>query len=863
MIFGTPQLLWLLPFVLLIVLLVAWRGTLARTALVLRMMLFTALIVALADPIRPGTSAPPPLLIMVDGSASIPEEQRAAAWQTAQDIAEQHGRNETTVALFGRDVAVAGDSTIPIVDTTASDIPRALELARGLLADPAATQPNVEPNQRVLLITDGASTTSGADAAAAQLRNAGIVVDVLTLASDNRLDTRVAEIAIPAGLREGQSYRGEIVLMATQPTSVLLRFTEDDQAITEQQVELEAGRNSVPFSGTAGRSGVHRYAAELQVDDAHAENNRLERAVVVGPPPRVLVVEHAPDSAAQLRDLLESGGVQSEARRAEDLPSQLSELDRFDAVVLQDVAADAMTDEQQQMLREYVRSLGKGLLVLGGANSYGLGNYKNTPLEDVLPVEMQPPPRRERQSVALLLIIDRSASMYGRDPRTSKLELAKGGAIAATQTLVADDRLGVLVFDNQTEWVVPFTSLSEGQSLGRIQDDIASIQFGGGTDIYQALAEGLPQLNAQSRVANIGAKHAVLLTDGRSYGDTPDYDRLVNSARQGGVTLSTIAIGEDADRDLLEHLAKRGEGRYYFASDPQELPRLTLQETQILREDPRVEGEIQPQPALQAGQAHPTIRGFIPRRLPVIDGYVATTLKPSADMILQSSDGDAILAGWQYGLGRALAWTSDSGENWANSWQSWNESATFWSQLLSYTFPDPTMGPLQTRVEQTANGARIVAEARDTDGGPLDLANIGVLVRDPAGAEQTIRLKQSAPGTYEAPMPTTDGAILPGAYRLSSALEKNGTRLEALAGWSQPYAEEYTDVELDPGLVERIARAGGGEVIPSAADALTTLTAPPVREPISFWPYFAGFAALLWPLEIYVRRRWPFRTTSR
>ncbi len=144
MIFGTPQLLWLLPFMLLIVLLVAWRGTLARTALVLRMMLFTALIVALADPIRPGTSAPPPLLIMVDGSASIPEEQRAAAWQTAQDIAEQHGRNETTVALFGRDVAVAGDSTIPIVDTTASDIPRALELARGLLADPAATEPNAE-----------------------------------------------------------------------------------------------------------------------------------------------------------------------------------------------------------------------------------------------------------------------------------------------------------------------------------------------------------------------------------------------------------------------------------------------------------------------------------------------------------------------------------------------------------------------------------------------------------------------------------------------------------------------------------------------------------------------------------------------
>jgi Ca-activated chloride channel homolog len=857
MIFGSPQLLWLVPVLLFVTLVVSWRRSVAPAVMFLRMLLFAALVVALADPIRPGTSAPPPLLIMVDGSASIPAEQREAAWQTAQTIAEAHGRNETTVALFGRDVAVAADSTMPTVDPTASDLPGALELARGLLADRGATD-TTATERRVLLLTDGASTTGGADAAAAQLRNAGIAVDVLALAAGNQPDARVAEVAIPAGLREGQSYRGEIVIMATQPTMAILRFSEDDQIVTQETVTLEAGRNSVPFSGTAGRSGVHRYAAELDTEDAHAPNNRLERAVVVGAPPRVLVIENAPDSAAQLRDLLENGGVQSEARRADDLPSQLADLDRFDAVVLQDISADAMTEDQQLMLREYVRSLGKGLLVMGGANSFGLGNYKDTPLEDVLPVDMQPPPRREREAVALLLIIDRSASMYGRDPRTSKLELAKGGAIAAIQTLVPGDRLGVLVFDNTTEWIVPFTTVGDGRSMGDIQDDLASITFGGGTDIYQALAEGLPELNAQSDEGNVGAKHAVLLTDGRSYGAVPDYDRLVDAARAGGVTLSTIAIGEDADRTLLEHIADRGEGRYYFASDPQELPRLTLQETEILREDPRVEGELQPQPALQNGLAHPTIRGFVPRRMPIIDGYVATTLKPTADMVLQTPDGDAILAGWQYGLGRALAWTSDSGENWADTWQGWDESGTFWSQLLSYTFPDPTMGPLQTRVERRGDGAYVVAEARDTDGSPLDLANIGVLVRDPVGAEQTIRLKQTAPGFYEAPMPATGGTLAPGAYRLSSALEKNGTRLEALAGWSQPYPEEYMDVVADPGLAERIAQAGGGTVLLSANDALTALTAPPMREPLSLWPYLAAFAALLWPFEVLVRRRWAF-----
>ncbi len=841
----SPHLLWLLLPLLLATGLLAWRGFTRRPAIVLRALLFAALIVALADPARPGTSAPPALLVLVDASASIPAERVAGAWQTARDIASRHGTKQTTVAAFGRDVVVARDATMPHVDGSASDIAGALRLAGGLLKAGGG---------RVLMISDGDATTPGVEVATADLRAQGIAVDVLPLPADKRPDARVAEIVVPAGLREAQSFRGEVIVAATAPMTATLAFKQDDEPSAAQPVELRPGRNSIPFAGTAGRSGVHRFSATLQVDDAHAENNILERATVVGPPPRVLVIERVPDSAARLRDLLERGGIQSEARRPADLPRRLSELERFDAVVLQDVSADSLTLDQQSTLREFVRSLGHGLLALGGANSYGLGNYKGTPLEDVLPVDMSPPPRRERQAVALLLIIDRSASMYGADPRTSKLELAKGGAIAATQALVPNDRLGVLVFDTETSWIVPFTNIGEGATLSQIQDNIARIQFGGGTDIYKALATGLPQLIAQGANGTI-AKHAVLLTDGRSYANDQGYDQLIAAARRAGVTLSTIAIGDDADTELLKRLADKGAGRYHFAADPQDLPRLTLKETEIAREDPKVEGEVHPQPHAQAGsEAHPTMRGFVPRRIPLLGGYVATTLKPSADLILEAPEGDAILAGWQYGLGRALAWTSDAGEQWAGTWQTWQDSSTFWTQVLAYTFPDPTTGPLQARIEPDSTGARVVAEASDAAGAPLDLANVAVRIDDPAGVEQTLALKQVAPGRYEGRIP--GAGLQPGAYRLSAALEKGDQHLQSLAGWSEPYAAEFAGSGSDPRLLQRIAKTTGGSVLDSPEGAATAFAAPPARAPLPLWPWPAGAALVLLLLEIAVRRGW-------
>lgn len=218
------------------------------------------------------------------------------------------------------------------------------------------------------------------------------------------------------------------------------------------------------------------------------------------------------------------------------------------------------------------------------------------------------------------------------------------------------------------------------------------------------MSEGLPALARQPT----SVRHAVLLTDGRSFtNNMANYERLVQTARDQQITLSTIAIGEDADTSLLDQLARWGAGRYYFADRPEDIPRLTLLESEIARSAPVVEGAVQP--ALD--RPHPIVRDFAPAELPDLAGYVATTARPAADVVLRSPEDDPLLAAWQYGLGRAVAWTPTAGAPWAAAWTRWDGFERFWAQTVRYTLPEPDSGPLQVRIEARPGGARLVVDA--------------------------------------------------------------------------------------------------------------------------------------------------------
>ncbi|MBC8163283.1 MAG: VWA domain-containing protein, partial [Roseiflexaceae bacterium] len=529
------------------------------------------------------------------------------------------------------------------------------------------------------------------------------------------------------------------------------------------------------------------------------------------------------------------------------LPSDLAPLDDFAGVVLIDVPAGDLTLDQMAALREYVRSDGRGLVVTGGRSSFTLGAYKNTPLEEVLPVLMEPPPRPQRSDVTMLLIVDRSASMSGVAP--SKFDMAKEAALLATESLRDEDRLGVLTFDTGPSWAVEFQQIGSGLSMAQIQNQIAGIEMGGGTDILAALQTGLPELAAQPG----GVRHAVLLTDGRSFtNEYPRYRQLVEQARELDITLSAIAIGADSDTQLLQSLAEWGAGRYHFAAEPDDIPRLTMLESEIARSEPQIEGDFR---ASQTAP-HPLLRDFPATTLPQLAGYVGTTLKPQAEIVLASPDDDPVLAVWQYGLGRAVAWTPSVEEPWAPNWSNWPEYGDFWAQIIRYVLPEPDGGLTQARVSPRGDEVTISVDARLPGGATLDLADTQATITLPDGATRTITLRQTGPGRYAENV----GLPTDGAYSIEVVQQKDALRRQVSLGYAQPYPAELLPVRGGAALLEQISAVTGGVVLePLVAGAAPVGVAEPaISAPEAFGlaPWLLLLAALLWPVEIAARRGW-------
>lgn len=61
----------------------------------------------------------------------------------------------------------------------------------------------------------------------------------------------------------------------------------------------------------------------------------------------------------------------------------------YHAIILDDIEAAFFTQQQMLLLRQFVAERGGGLLMLGGLDTFLAGNYRDTPLGDVLPIYLR------------------------------------------------------------------------------------------------------------------------------------------------------------------------------------------------------------------------------------------------------------------------------------------------------------------------------------------------------------------------------------------------------------------------------------------------------------------------------------------
>jgi Mg-chelatase subunit ChlD len=792
-------------------------------------------------------------VFLVDASDSMGAGGKEAALEwVRQALADQPKDTRAGVVLFGGDARVEASLASRIrltnaavqIDASRTDLAGALRLAGALLPDDA--------RRRVVLVSDGRATEGDAALEARRLKEEGIDLDVHAVAAAEGPDAAVARIDSPGTAHKGESFTVRATIASTRAGPARLTLQKDGVPVEERVVDLAVGDTVVEFNQVAGDPGLSRYRVEVSAaGDTVSANDAGYVAVAVEGPPKVLIAEGTPGEGAALAAALRAGGLTIDVKKAAELPA-LDKLGTYSATVLVDVDAHSLSGQQIQDLTAATRDLGRGLVVLGGDRSYALGGYKDSELEQLLPVVSDITDPKRKQSVAEVLAIDSSGSMgachcaEGNNGMATggnflngglnKTDIAKAGANRAIEALSATDQVGVLAFNTEQNFVIP---LQQVPDKAEIDKGLGKLTPAGGTDLRHPLKTAADAL----RGAKASLKHIVLFTDGFTAENA--LDELVTQATQlanEGITVSVLATGEGASEELRA-VAEAGRGRFYPGRDLSEIPQLMAQEVLLASRDFVNEGEFYPK---VVGQS-PAVDGLA--ETPALLGFLATTAKPTAEVQLRiGAEDDPLLASWRAGLGRVTAWTSDASKRWSKNWAAWGGYGKFWAAVVKDTLP--LGGSEGTAVAAKVDGERLEITA-ESEQPWADGATATARVAGPNGTSQEVRLERAAGGKFIGEI----DASAAGSYSVGVSVDGPSGRLASgVALASQSYSPEYRPGPAQPEELARLSELSGGRGPIEAAAAFETdsLSKGHGRRTLTGWLLL--LAALLWPLDCALRR---------
>jgi len=822
-----------------------------RAALVVRTVLVAALVFALGgfQLVLPVDRLATVFVVDLSDSVGTPGRESALAF-LRESLAVMPEGDTAGVVAFGKDALVERlpeelrqierIRSTPV--TAATDIGGALRLAAALFPD--------EMQKRIVLISDGNDTTGRGQQEAALAATRGIQVETRVVGLDNRDEVLIERVQAPSTARLGETIEvvGSVVSSIAQ--SAVIRLYADGQLVATQGADLKVGANRMVFEVKPAEAGFHTFRMVVEAArDTFSQNNRADANTIIKGEPRILVLAGNPDVAAELVAALKTEKQNVDSIVPEALPTDFASLASYDSVILVDVPRIRMSDRQLAALQVYVRDLGRGLVMVGGPDSYGAGGYTKTQLEETLPVDMGVRNRQQQPDVALVVVIDKSGSMDachcnsfaggqgggGQLQGVRKVDIGKEAILRAAAALTARDEFGVVAFDDSAHWVVKTKPLGQTSDL---QGLIAGINPNGTTNIFAGLDQAVGSLEK----ATATRRHIILLTDGWS--KSGQYDEIIKRMKAAGITLSTVGAGGGAN-PFLEQLAQQGGGRFYAAANPASIPDIFLKETEQVAGQQIVEEPFFP---IQTSSS-PILRG-LNDGFPQLLGYNGTTVKSAAQSVLVTARDDPLLAQWQYGLGRSVAWTSDSTSRWARNWVAWPGFSKFFSQLVGWTFPGEETGGIEASFEVKDGRTTLHIQSVESDGSPRDFYTTSAVLVGPDLTPVEADLDQVAPGVYEKDL----GEIGAGAYAVRVTQIRPGSpALGRTVGLVSPVAAEYRLLGANQPFLATLRAATNGREVATPLE--------PWRHDLKLtssftelWPWLLLLALLLFPLDIALRR---------
>ncbi|RMG36840.1 MAG: VWA domain-containing protein [Planctomycetota bacterium] len=821
----------------------------AAAALAVRWLLLALLVMALAEPRGIRTSDTLAVIYAVDLSDSVGDETVDRAMEfVVRTVHEKPAADKAGLVVFARNAAVelppkpsfAAEELGQLnaqIDRDATNIEQALSLAAAML--PA------EDVGRIVLVSDGTETAGNLWSVLDELRSRGIAVDVWPIQYDYDYEVWLERLELPNVVKLGENYEASVVLSALHAGTGKLILRENGRIVFEQDVSYRAGKNRFVIPIRVGQPGYYEYAATLQVDrkaDRLRQNNTVVNYLLVGGRGRILIVKSPEADGRDYRELVEA------LRKAErvvevidayEFPRDPLKLMPYDSVAFVNAPADEVDPLQMKAVRDAVYNLGIGFLMIGGRNSFGPGGYHRSPIEEVLPVSMDISQKKILPKAALVIILHTCEFPQGNT-------WAKRITKRAIKVLSARDLVGVLDFEGREKWVFELTPAGDYTRLARL---INAAEPGDMPTFSGTMRMGLKAL----RGSDAAARHMIIISDGDPAPPPPE---LLAEFQKEEISVSTVAVFPHGGTTIttLRSIAQLTGGRFYFPDDPSQLPAIFVKEAKTLRRTMIQNRTFVP----QLGFPDPVVKGIT--ALPPLHGYVITTAKSRAQVVLQTPpqpdptglgepEVDPVLAKWRFGLGTTVAFTSDLGRNWGADWVQWERYEAFVTQLFTDIARVQKQQFLRVRTYADANEGVIVVE----DFHPEQMfLEVQAEVRGPHEQATTLRLEQMAPGRYAGRLKLWGQ----GRYQVRVVGVGGGRREQVVGGLIVSYSPEYLRFRSNPIVLQEIAKRTGGVVLDdaTAADDIYRSRRQTKRTSRPIFDWFLAAVALLIPLDVAVRR---------
>ncbi len=853
-------------------------------AIGLRCLLVLLLTLALAEPHARRPNPNMTVLFLWDRSLSIPQElvgdrdvREERIKQFISDAVAQRGPgrdgDKTGVIVFGREprLELPPDSVPQLtlhkilsrLDDTHTNIAAALKLA--LASFPEGT------GKRIVLISDGNENLGSAEEQARIAQHNGVQIDVVPIAAGrrNQNEVLVERVEAPPFTEQGARLPIRIVLRSFHPQIVVgnlkllkrdLRTRKigdqelpvfDSELVLQTPVKLRPGLNAFFFQQPVTKE-QDAYTYEAEFVPQHIENdkgvvveqnftgdriqnNRASANVIARGQRSVLLIEPSVGAHQLLANRLQAArlGMRVISVRPEDLPDDPDALalvlSKFDSVIIANVPAEVISPQQQKVIRSNTHDQGSGLIMIGGPNGFGAGGWQETEVEKALPVTCDLKSVKVDTKSGLVLMMHASEMMDGN---AWQKKIAK----LAVEKLSPADMVGMLFFDGQHKWHIPFQQIKTNR--GGILRLVDQMFPGDMPDVDPAFEKAHGELT--NPIYELGTKHIIFISDGDHWIASA---AMLGKLRTAKITCTTVCITSHGPGEVanMKHVAaatswqeggKTFGGRSYHVTNPSELPAIYMKETRLVSQSFVHEKSFQPRLVPTFGGPTEGIQDVDP-----LHGFVRTTKRasPLVEMSIETPELSGfkfpVLAYWHYGLGKAVAFTSDArtvpGKEayWDRDWANSNLYSKFWEQTVDWSLRATESGRhLALATERHEGKIRIIVHARDAKKLPITNAELKVGIMSPAlkdgQGQPAVQFEQTSSGVYEAEIDAENV----GAYFVNVRAEwdENGKKMtdSVRGGVTVPYSPEFAEMNSNPALLEKLRDITGGAAYAEEDDDL-------------------------------------------